>query len=479
MDTHLSDDELKGYRKRTAPPKELIATSSHLAVCDHCYKRFNLEDRTAATYAFVRDYLGLEQESRPDHLLYEQMIGFADETLDEAEAEAVKSHIKECQECDSDLRELLRIGAALNQAPTADAAGSELAIAQGLSARGADAGKPASAKGSRVVTKPATKPWDVQGGARGLGRLAPFWQTPVYRVAIQAASLVLMLGLVIWVMTRGLGSQVSRLEQEAAGLRQSNDDLRRQVGNAENLQSRLAELQQDNERLRQLGGSSGSAEVSLKDGGGVIALGGTGEVVGLEAVGSKYRELVKTALTSGRVSVAVIPASSEGRVGTTLGGEEQERFNVLVPSRSVVESERLVLRWEPLAGASGYVVFLKDAVSGEETESKQIMRTEWTPEKPLSRGHIYNWMVEAVKEGRRVRAPALDKPYASFKVLDNAQAQELKEAKQKWSGSHLLLGVLYARAGVRDQAVKEFKALLAENPGSPLAKKLLSGVKRV
>src|SRR5262249_31850156 len=126
---------------------------------------------------------------------------------------------------------------------------------------------------------------------------------------------------------------------------------------------------------------------------------------------------------------------------------------------------------------SGYVVFIKDTASGEEVESSEVAKTEWTLEKPLARGHVYNWMVEAVKEGRRVRAPGLDKPYASFKVLDDAGAREVREARQKWPGSQLLLGALYARAGVREQAVREFEALQAENPGSPLAKKLLSGVR--
>jgi hypothetical protein len=120
---------------------------------------------------------------------------------------------------------------------------------------------------------------------------------------------------------------------------------------------------------------------------------------------------------------------------------------------------------------------IRDTETGDEAESSQTTRTNWTPGKPLARGHVFNWMVEAVKDGRRVRAPSLDKPYASFRVIDDHQVAELREAKQKWPGSHVLMGVLYARAGVREGAAKEFEALLAENPDSALAKKLLSGVK--
>lgn len=456
MERHLSDDELAGYRSRIAAPKDLIAVSDHLSSCDDCYRRFNVEDRTAATYAFVREYLAGTPETGPDHLLYEQMAGYADGKVDASETEAVKSHIKECSECDADVRDLLRIKQHISEGDAARTTRREA---------GASAAAGISPARYAVPRRPG----------RGFG-LAPYWQSPGYRLALQAACLVLVILVSVWASTRGLRSEISRLEQEAATLQGSNDELRRQAADAEKLQGQLAELERDNERLRQQGGS-GASGVSLKDGGGVIALGAAGDVVGLDGLPARYQELLKGAIGTGKVNVAMIPAASEGRVGTTLGSGEQEKFNVLAPVRSTVESERPVLKWQALRGGSGYVVFIKDTASGEEVESSEIARTEWAPEKALTRGHVYNWMVEAVKEGRRVRAPSLDKPYASFKVLDDGAARELKEAKQKWPRSHLLLGALYARAGVREQAVREFETLQAENPGSPLAKTLLSGAR--
>jgi len=467
MDRHLSDGELEGYRNRTAAPRELIAASGHLASCDDCYKRFKVEDRTAATYEFVREYLATVPVSGPDHLLYEQMASYADESLDPAEAEIVKSHIKECRECDSDIQDLLKIKGSLEQA------GGQIAAAG--PARVAAATAPAPVPTAQVRTA-AVRAKSIRGPGWGVGSIR-YWQSPGFRLAIQAACVIVLAAVVAWTVTRGLRSEVDRLEREAAALQQANDQLRKQAGDVEKLQTQLAELERDNDRLRQQGGGSDSSGVSLKDGGAVIALAGGGGVVGLEGVPPKYQDLIKTALSSGKVNIAMVPAASEGRVGTTLGGNEQEKFNVLSPLRSVVESDRPVLRWQALGGATGYVVFLRDTATGEEIESDQVGKTEWAPEKGLARGHVYNWMVEAAKDGKRVRAPSLDKPYASFKVLDDAGARELREAKQKWAGSHLLLGVLYARAGVRDQAVKEFEALAAENPGSGLAKKLLSGAR--
>jgi hypothetical protein len=477
MDRHLSDEELEGYRARTLPSTGLISTSDHLESCDDCYKRFNKQDRIAATYAFVRDYINAAGERGPGHLLYEQMAGYVDDLLETPESEAVREHIGDCRECDSDVRDLEQIKGSRGARviPDGTRSGRPVAAAAesgavGGRARGAAAGvaagSGAAAEGNGSGSIPGIRRRD-RSGAMAL----PYWQQPVYRVAIQAACLVVVVGIAVWGLTRGLRSEVRRLEQEAAALQQSNDELRQKAADADRLQSQLAELERDNDRLR------GDSGVSVNDAGGVVALGKAGEVTGLEGVPSQYRDLVKSALASGQVSVALVPAAKEGRVGTTLGGGEHEKFNVVAPVRSAVESDRPVLKWQALQSATGYVVFIKDTATGEEMESEQIAKTNWTPTKPLARGHVYNWMVEAEKDGRRVRAPSLDKPYASFKVVDDRQAAELREAKQKWAGSHLLLGVLYAKAGVKDEAAKEFEALQAENPGSPLAKKLLGGVR--
>jgi hypothetical protein len=44
--------------------------------------------------------------------------------------------------------------------------------------------------------------------------------------------------------------------------------------------------------------------------------------------------------------------------------------------------------------------------------------------------------------------------------------------------SHLARGVIYAEAGLLDQARAEFAALVKDNPRSQLARRLLSSVKK-
>src|SRR5262245_6837916 len=203
MDRHLSDGELEGYRNRTAAPRELIAASGHLASCDDCYKRFNVEDRTAATYEFVREYLATAPVSGPDHLLYEQMASYADEALDPAEAEIVKSHIKECRECDSDIQDLLKIKGSLEQA------GGDIAAAG--PARVAAATAPGPVRTARSSVK------GVRGPGWGVGSIR-YWQSPGFRLAIQATCVIVLAAVVAWAVTRGLRSEVDRLEREATAL---------------------------------------------------------------------------------------------------------------------------------------------------------------------------------------------------------------------------------------------------------------------
>ncbi len=53
---------------------------------------------------------------------------------------------------------------------------------------------------------------------------------------------------------------------------------------------------------------------------------------------------------------------------------------------------------------------------------------------------------------------------------------ELQEWTRAAGGSHLVLGVAHARAGLLEEAGREFEALVRENPESPLARQLLEQV---
>jgi len=54
--------------------------------------------------------------------------------------------------------------------------------------------------------------------------------------------------------------------------------------------------------------------------------------------------------------------------------------------------------------------------------------------------------------------PAPPAPQAMFRVLDEPSAREIAEARIRFPNDHLLLGILYARAGVQQSAAEELEA---------------------
>jgi tetratricopeptide (TPR) repeat protein len=80
-------------------------------------------------------------------------------------------------------------------------------------------------------------------------------------------------------------------------------------------------------------------------------------------------------------------------------------------------------------------------------------------------------------DSSEVVLPPPAEPDAKFKILAASKVSELDRAKQQYSGSHLMLGVVYSRLGLLDDAERHFQALVSANPKSELARKLLQTVK--
>jgi hypothetical protein len=151
----------------------------------------------------------------------------------------------------------------------------------------------------------------------------------------------------------------------------------------------------------------------------------------------------------------------------------------LNPVGKVVFTDRPTLRWGRLDGASSYVVNVYDRNYTKVAVSQPQSSTQWTVNLPLERGRIYTWSVTAIKNGEEIISPVTPAPEAKFIILDETKAAELDRAKQSDAGSHLTLGTLYARAGLLDEAEREFKALLNDNPKSAVARRLLRSVQRL
>jgi hypothetical protein len=142
-----------------------------------------------------------------------------------------------------------------------------------------------------------------------------------------------------------------------------------------------------------------------------------------------------------------------------------------------VETANPTFSWAPLSGASSYAVAVTDDKLNEVASSGPLTGTEWRPPAPLKRGAVYSWQVTALMDGQAVTSPELPAPQAKFMILDRASSEELRRFRAAAPRHHLGLGVLYARAGLLDEAEREFRALVEANPRSDAARKLLQKVR--
>ena len=219
------------------------------------------------------------------------------------------------------------------------------------------------------------------------------------------------------------------------------------------------------------------AVAQLSDGGGRLTLDREGKLSGADALPPAYRELLKEALTGRRIERSS-QLKGLSRPGSSLMSSETQAgaFSVLDPVGSVLMNDRPTFRWSPMEGATGYVVEVYDDAFNLTATSPQLNAPSWTASQTLPRGKVYSWQVKAVKDGQEIKSPRPPAPQAKFRILDRAKADELARARRAYPSSHLILGLLYAEAGLLKEAEQELRLLQRANPDSELARSLLRQV---
>ncbi|MEW6207712.1 MAG: hypothetical protein AB1631_05050, partial [Acidobacteriota bacterium] len=143
----------------------------------------------------------------------------------------------------------------------------------------------------------------------------------------------------------------------------------------------------------------------------------------------------------------------------------------------VIETDRPTFRWEGPDVAATFTVAVFDENLNKVAESEPLMNTQWTPNSALRRGQTYIWQVRAIVNNREIIAPPPAATRVKFKVLEQEKIEEIERAKKTYSKSHLILGLMYASAGLLDDAEREFDQLVKANPQSAVARKLLRSVR--
>lgn len=228
-------------------------------------------------------------------------------------------------------------------------------------------------------------------------------------------------------------------------------------------------------------GATPRAEValSLQDNGRVVSIDGKGRSVGLEGLPPKWRREIEAALLTGRVNKPAVLEGLSRETETLLGDSGKARGAIIVgPIGAVEESNRPLFRWRASAPDERYIVAVFDSKFKMVAQSSTLSTTEWTPPQPLQRGDTYVWKVTTMRGGEAIVSPAPPAPEARFRVLEQTKAEELQQARRLHPDSHLMLGVLYARAGLLDEAERELSALVEANPNSAVALSLLRSVRQ-
>ena len=420
------------------PSAELLAADTHLTLCDACYARMGqaqgLDDKLiAATKAFdgAADY-------EVTHLTYEQLLALVDDQSDDIDREIAESHLELCARCETELKDLREVSSTMNAVP------------------------------AQQHVRPSRRPSLRE-------KFMALWQLPAFRIPAGAVAALAGIALMAFLITIPLRRENTELRARVTELEGSSAALREQVAAVERLQSEIAAVREENERLQQEASGPDQQSVALNDAGGRITLDTQGNLSGVQTA-PQYEEAIKAALQGGRVKFPAELRELRSQSGTLMG-DAQPEFKLLAPVGVVIEGDRPTFRWSALEGATSYTVTIYDSSLNQVATSDSLTTTRWNVPTPLARGRTYIWQVRAVKDGKEMVSPPPAASRVKFKILEGSKVEEIARAKRAQPKSHLVMGTIYAEAGLLEQAEREFTALLKANPQSSIARKLLQRVR--
>jgi Putative zinc-finger len=420
---HLTPVQLEDWRRRRLPPVELLGADDHLAECAECRRLVEsaLDNDVMALYA------GLAADAAVGtHLKFEQSAAYVDGMLGGEERRMIEDHLASCAHC----------------APLV----ADLRAFRNEVARDLD-------REYRPETTPPTGSW--------LARIKAVLPAPLSRIPIwvyAAAAALLLLAVAWWIAWRGTPNQRSPQITVASPTPAPSPSIN--PGSPTPPTPEAAPV-----------------IVKLNDGGSSLTLDANGAMTGVDQWPSEYQRLAREALKVQRVERSPLLAGLSRPGSSLMGGDDEgRRFAVIEPAGKVTLTDRPTFRWSRLSGASGYIVEVYDARFKQVSSSPLLTSVGWTAP-PLPRGQVYSWQVKAIRDGQEFIAPRSPAPEAKFRILDQATADEIARARRDYASSHLLLGLLYARAGLLDEAEQELGALQKANPDVAIVRRLSANVR--
>jgi hypothetical protein len=154
------------------------------------------------------------------------------------------------------------------------------------------------------------------------------------------------------------------------------------------------------------------------------------------------------------------------------GGDSDDAGGSLTPAGVVIETARPTFAW-PATDGGRYTVSVVDSTNAI-VQSDLLTTNRWMAPSALRRGVTYTWQVEVQVEGAEPQVvPRPPSAPARFHIVDQRTLDELATARERHGNDHLLLGLLYARAGLEARAADELRRIENEADATT-AKRLLS-----
>ncbi|MCI0392095.1 MAG: zf-HC2 domain-containing protein [Acidobacteria bacterium] len=451
MSEHLTQTQIEDYGCHTLSAAEFLSASRHLRVCEAC--RLEVErvlDADEVFYALKSEVFGgsaetLTSSAEQAHLSFERTAAYVDEALAGEELQVVKDHLTGCEQCSMAVEDLRafrdQVTPGLNR---------EYPPHLALPASFANENRWRRFVAAMTSLLPRS-PSPVVGSGF-------FARSPALVVGSALAALLLIAaGWLIWQAVERNGKDPKMAQSSPSPTTPVVTPV-----------------------VSPLPTQAGAATViaQLNDGDGQVILDGNGKLSGVDHLPPAYQQMIRNALSSKRLEKPSLLAGLGRPDSLSMrGGDKQgNKFSVINPVGIVILSDRPTFRWSPLEGATGYIVEVYDDKLRKILVSSQGADTSWRATQSLKRGGIYSWQVTAIKGVEEFSSPRPPAPVAKFRILDEALANELVQARRAYASSHLMMALVYTQAGLLDEAEQEFRALQQANPNSAISRRLLASL---
>lgn len=406
------------YAKNRLSGSDLLAVDDHLAVCAEC--------RLAVPQpASTLDEDGLSQlfvSTDERHLPFSQMSRYIEGSLDDVDLEIARLHLSDCEDCRAETDSMASVYS-----------NAEVSTEQ------------------RPMLSPVST----------ADRVRAFFSIRTLRFAIPIVIVAALAGAAFWLTRTTPEPQVQTSEAITP------PTIDNTVASSEPTQ--LEQIPEVSDEPAE------PAAIALADAGRSLEIGKDGKVIGSFA--GPYDNRLAAALTTGNLAIAPEASRLRSAAGVLMGSRDSaSSLRLQYPVGKIVSSRRPQLRWTPVKGATEYTVEIFDANFNKVASSPPLSRTSWQAP-ALPAGREYSWQVTAVTPEAKVKAPTRPAPDAKFLVLSESKLNGIAAARRAYGNSHLVLGMVYAEAGLLDEAEREFTALLRKNPNSAAVKRLLARIR--